>query len=135
MYTYEEFLKSDLSLVILCEGEIVFSSSETAIKPLIRFIEAKEIPTLAVTIFDRYVGRAAALLMAQIRPILVKTPVVSEAGEMVLVELGIPFEADERVKYLMGVASEDMCRWEKMSLGMSPEQFWLVLEQSGETGP
>lgn len=127
-YSFERFKRSRWSLVILSEGRIIFKSRARSISPLIRYLESQPRSQQDSVIFDKYVGRAAALLMVLIAPIHVHTPVISEGGDQILSQYGIPFTAERTVKYLMGEASEDMCRWEKASSGKTPEAFWQDLD-------
>jgi len=119
-------------MVILEADRVIFRSRAAAIKPVIRFIKSggRERGADSLVIYDKYVGRAAALLMSLVSPKLVCTPVLSESGEQTLKQFDIPFQADRRVKYLMGIASADMCKWEKMTLGKTPEEFWAMLTAS-----
>ena len=128
MYSYDKFIISRWSLVIMAEGRIVFRSRASAIKPLIRFLKSDQIEEDALTIYDKYVGRAAALLMVRVKPLEVRTPVISEGGREVFEKFGISYIAQRQVKYLMGVASDEMCRWEKMTVGKTPDEFWDVLK-------
>ena len=126
MYSYDKFINSKWSLVIMAEDRIIFRSRASAIKPLIRFLKSDQIEE-ALTIYDKYVGRAAALLMVRIKPLKVHTPVISEGGREVFKKFGIPYKAQRQVKYLMGMASDEMCRWEKMTVGKTPDEFWDML--------
>jgi len=127
MYSFDRFIKSSWSLVVLAEGRIIFRSRASAIKPLIRFIRSDLTSSSHLVIFDKYIGRAAALLMVLIKPVRVHTPVISEGGRQVLDKYQIPYEARKQVKYLMGMASDEMCRWEKMAAGKTPEEFLKML--------
>lgn len=124
MYSFDRFIKSPWSLVVLAEGRIIFRSRASSLKPLVRFLKLELNNNSQLVIFDKYIGRAAALLMTLIKPVRVSTTVISEGGRQVLTEYDIPFEARREVKYLMGVASEKMCRWEKMAIGKTPEEFF-----------
>ncbi|UCG62579.1 MAG: DUF1893 domain-containing protein [Candidatus Zixiibacteriota bacterium] len=128
MYSFDKFIESKWSLVVLAEDRVVFRSTASAIKPLIRFMKSDYGQYREMLIYDKYIGRAAALLMVLIGPKKVYTPVISEGGQEILTKYGIPFEAQKKVKYLMGVASDEMCRWEKMTIGKSPEAFWDILK-------
>ena len=126
---FYKFIKSQWSLVIIAGGRILFRSKASAIKPLIKYLKSDKADAEEVTIYDKYVGRAAALLMVRIKPVLVRTPVISEGGAEVFEKFGVPYRAQRRVKYLMGVASDEMCRWEKMTIGKTPDEFWELLTQ------
>ncbi len=132
MYTLRQFLDSDLSLAIYEGEKELFNSRASDLEPLVQFLEGKTPAGDSLVIFDRYVGRAAALLISRIKPQKVLTGVISENGSQVLDDASIPFEAGERAKYLMGVASEDMCRWEKLSLGKSSEELLSELMKMRE---
>jgi hypothetical protein len=127
MYTFERFKKSSWSLVILSEGRPIFRSRARGILALRKFLKRENAPSDELTVYDKYIGCAAALLMALIKPARVRTPVVSEAGKAALIKYGIPFEAEREVKYLMGIASDEMCRWEKISIGKTPKEFLHML--------
>lgn len=123
-YSFEQFKRSRWSLVILSGGRIIFKSRAKAITPLVRYLKSSPDTRPGLVIYDKYIGRAAALLMALIDPAEVYTPVISDGGAQTLKKYGISHHADRQVEYLMGEASDDMCRWEKASLGKTPEQFW-----------
>ncbi len=102
----------------------MFRSRASALKPLRRYLLTDRSEHRDIVIYDKYVGRAAALLMALIRPQEVQTAVISEGGEATLSEHGILYTAMRRVKYLMGIASDGACQWEKIAIGKSPREFW-----------
>ena len=128
MHTLEQFLAGGDSLNVYRGEEMIFSSESSDLKPLIDFIDSAEEMSGELTFFDKYVGRAAGLLMALVKPCMVYAGVISEGGAETLEKYDIPFEAGRRVKYLMGVASGDMCQWEKLSLGKDPQQLWDLLK-------
>jgi uncharacterized protein DUF1893 len=132
MYTLRQFLDSDLSLVIYKGGQELFNSKASDLEPLVQFLESARPADKGLVVFDRFVGRAAALLISTLEPEKVYTGVISENGAQVLDDASIPFEAHEKAKYLMGLASDDMCRWEKLSLGKSPEQLLSELKKMRE---
>lgn len=129
MYTFDQFKQSGKSLVILKDDQIVFESNLNALEPLIQFIKEKRHLEGGFVIYDKYIGRAAALLMTFLKPKKVYTPVISQFGREEFERFGIDYQFDKEVKYLMGVASEKMCRWEKMTVGKTPEEFWTMLTE------
>lgn len=128
MYSFDSFINSKWSLVITAGDRVVFRSQASGIKGLVRFLRAGIANEDDTVIYDKYVGRAAALLMTLIKPVKVYTPVISEGGKEVFEKHDIPYKAQRTVKYLMGIASDEMCRWEKMCIGKSPKEFWDVLK-------
>ena len=123
MQTLSEFTAGDRNFVVVVNGAEVFSSTKSDLLPILDYLDSDRSDHTGAILFDRYIGRAAALLMTILQPAHVYTPVISKGGRAVLEEHGIEFEATETVEYLMGVASDGMCRWEKLSLGKSPAEF------------
>jgi len=120
----QEFLESGASLVAVQGERIVFRSESNDLRPLPELIIEQDMAEGGLLLFDKYVGRAAALLMTRLRPAKVFAGIISAGGAETLCRFEIEFEAGEEVEYLMGVASDGMCRFEKMALGKSPDEFW-----------
>jgi len=128
MYNFEKFVESKWSLVIIGKGKIIFKSQASGIKPLVTFMKNDMgNNNQDLVIYDRYIGRAAALLMVLINPSKVYTPIISEGGSDVLKKYKITYFAQQQVKYLMGYASDKMCRWEKIAMNKTPQELWEVL--------
>lgn len=121
-----EFKKSGKSLTIFDGEKIVFSSEKDALEPLIEFIKLNS-SFENLIIFDKYIGRAAAMLMTLLKPKKVYTPVISQFGKEVFEKHKISCEAEKEVEYLMGIASDSMCQWEKLSVGKSPQEFLEIV--------
>ena len=126
----ESFLESGKSLVIRAKDQIVFESDDSDLKPLLEYIQKFGPDYGQPVIFDKYVGRAAALLMTLVKPSRVCAGVLSENGKAALEEAALAVEYGSIVKYLMDVASHNMCRWEKMSLGLDAGQFYDQLREN-----
>jgi len=132
MLTLEKFLSSQLSLLVYKDDNLIFESTDSDLIPLMKFIEFNGFDQSNLTIFDSHIGRAAALLIALIQADMVYTGVISESGALVLEENKIPCEANDKVQYLMGVASEAMCKWEKLAVDKTPQQLYKqLLENQG----
>lgn len=129
MISLEEFTNLKESLIIFQNEEIVFSSFDSDIIPLVKFIDQKIKLSGKIIIFDKYVGRAAGLLMTKASPFFVYTPMISENAVNLFIEYEIDFEATKIVKYLMGEASNEMCQWEKLSIGKYPDEFYLLAKE------
>ncbi len=67
MYSYDRFKKSPWSLVVISDGRIIFRSRASALKPLVRYLTSRREQGDRVVIYDKYVGRAAAMLMTLIQ--------------------------------------------------------------------
>jgi hypothetical protein len=134
MMDLDQFLKSDKSLTVYHGSEIVFESSASDLRGLTEYLDMPRPMVGAVIIFDRYVGRAAAALMLLAKAERVFAGTISEAGAAELNDRGIDFESGRTVKHLMGVASDGMCRWEKMALEYTPQQLLEQLRRIYRSG-
>lgn len=123
MLTLNEFAQGDRNFVVVVDGKEVFSSTRSDLIPILDYLDSERTGHKDAVLFDRYIGRAAALLMTMLKPAMICTPVISKGGRAVFEEFQIAFEATEMVEYLMGVASDGMCRWEKLAQGKSPSEF------------
>lgn len=123
MYTLNQFAKSRWGLVVYQQQKVIFCSQASALKPLLRYIDEKRLNRKQVEIFDKYTGRAAALLISLIKPDKLYTPVISHAGIKVLLDKKIKFICHKRVKFLMNIASIDMCQWERLARNKSAHTF------------
>jgi len=129
MYTLSQFVKSGWSLVIYKQKRVFFRSQASDLKPLINYIKNKGLPKEELVIFDKYVGRAAALLIILIKPMKLYTPVISQGGFVVLKNKKISFEYMKKVKYLMNIASNAMCQWEKLAQNKSARTFLNLVKK------
>jgi len=128
MYSLEQFLNNKLSLAIHQNGQVIYKSQESALKPLIQYIKLYGFSKKKLQIYDKYTGRAAALLFSLIRPFNISTSVISKSAEEVLKRDNIPYKALKKVDFLMDIASEDMCKWEKMASKCTASEFWNLVK-------
>ncbi len=129
MFTLEQFKDSKQSLVICHGDKIAFESPESALRPLVEYLEKRLLTDQPITMFDKCIGRAAASLMAMAGADRVHGLVVSDGGAQTLEDADISFQAEKRVEYLMGTASENMCRWEKFAVSHTPEELLAELRR------
>lgn len=128
--TLTEFLASPHSLCIYHGDHLAFSSAASDLRGLVEYLDGATGRVDGITIFDRYVGRAAAMLFVLAHASLVYAGVVSAGGSQFLAENNIPLIADRTVPMLTDIASADMCRWEKLSFGRSPEELLSALRDA-----
>jgi len=136
----EDFKTGLASLVISRDGTIIFDSEAGGLEPLLQFFKENAIDSFeaveksgftGLTVYDKYIGRASALLLTVLKPVFVYTPVISQFGREELEKAGIFYRADKEVKFLMGVASDALCNWEKLTIGMEAEDFIAELKVRG----
>ena len=128
MYSLEKFEKSDWSLAAVKNKIIIFQSKSSGLKPLIKLIKKFSSRSAKLVVYDKIIGQAAALLLAYLKVSQVYTPLISQAGVLVLKKHHIEFEAKKRVKHIMDFASQELCHWEKLAKNKTPKKFWLLVK-------
>lgn len=123
MESLSEFLESGLSLAVYHGYERAYESREPDLRALVTYLSIHVAPNAPITLYDKYVGRAAALLMTLISPVRVLAGLISDGGRRVLDEAGIEWRAQSRAQFLMGAASDGMCKWEKLAAGKTAEEL------------
>jgi hypothetical protein len=121
---FNEFLVSNDKLRVYSGDRLIFTSSRDGLSSLIEYIDKLSPLKKDVSVFDRVVGNAAALLLKRIFCREVYGPLGSELAVKTLRRFGIDYHFAEIVPYIRGRGQEGMCPMEKLSLGKSPEEFY-----------
>ena len=79
-------------------------------------------------VYDKVVGRAAALLLAYGKVKKVLTPLISRGGLLVLKRGGIKVEYKKMVKNILNSAGDDLCPMEKLSQGKNSVEFAKIMK-------
>jgi len=132
MYTdlFSAFLASDDTLRIYLGDELIFSSEKNRLLPLMEYIALplKDAGEQPVTIFDKVMGNAAALLAVKANCREVYSPLGSELGIKTLERFGIEYHLSEIVPYIMRPDGKGMCPMERLSVGKEPEEFYREMQ-------
>lgn len=112
----KEFLeKEQLTLVIVKEGKVIFSSKDKGIKPMYTAVcELKE-KLSGSSAADRVIGKAVAMLCKYANIKELHTKIISEAAVKVLEEGKIIFTYEKSSPYIKNRDKTDMCPVEKLS--------------------
>jgi len=121
---FSEFLVSNDKLQVYSGDRLIFTSSKDGLLSLLEYMARFSPLKKDVTVFDRVVGNAAALLLKRISCREVYSPLGSELAVKALCRFGIEYHFTEVVPYIRGRGQQDMCPMEKLSLGKSPEEFY-----------
>ena len=125
---FSEFLKSADSLRIFDEGKLIFSSTSDRLLPLLEFMDRYGFNHKELTVFDKIIGNAAALLSVKAGCTEACSPLGSEAGVATLKRFSVKYHFDETVP-LIRQPNGDICPMEKMSAGKEPEEFYLIMKK------
>lgn len=129
MYTdlYCAFLESGDTLHIYREKALIFSSDKDRLLPLMDYLSKRQ-PEEPVTIFDKIMGNAAALLSVKAKASEVYSPLGSELGIKTLKKHNIKYHLDKVVPFIMRPDGKEMCPMEKLSIGKKPEEFYSEMK-------
>jgi len=127
---FKEFLRTKDTLWIEADGEVIYRSCEQGITPLVRYLGEFESPPEGGVVYDKVVGNGAALLLKLACCGEVYGAVGSQLAAVMLDELGISYHFLKFVPYILNRTGEQMCPFEKLSLGKSGEEFYELAKQA-----
>ena len=125
---FREFLKSGNSLWVYKDGRSLFTSSKGGILPLLEYIETLAPHHRQITIFDKVVGNAAALLSVKAAVEEINSPLGSELAVKTLRDYDIKYHFSETAPYIINRSQDDMCPMEKLSLDKDPDEFYTAIK-------
>ena len=129
LHLFSEFLVSNNTLRVYKEDRLIFASSKDGLLPLLEYVDKFAPYEKDVTVFDRVVGNAAALLLKKLLCSEIYSPLGSELAAKTLSNFGISYHFTETVPYIQNQNREDMCPMEKLSLNKHPEEFYQALRE------
>lgn len=121
---FSGFLASSDTLRVYSKDKLIFASSKDGLLSLLEYTSKFSHCRGDITVFDRVVGNAAALLLTRIFCREVYSPLASEPAVKTLRHFGIGYHITETVPYIRGRGREDICPMEKLSLNKNPEEFY-----------
>lgn len=111
----EHLEKEKLTLAVVKDGKLIYSSSDKGIKPLyIAYVE--KIDLVGSSVADRVTGKAAAMICANGSVKELNTKVISDNAINVLKETNIEFKYDIHTPYIKNRDKSGMCPVETLSL-------------------
>jgi hypothetical protein len=132
---FAEFKRSRETLRIYRGNKCVFKSDKADLSPLMDYISSLKTGSGRVSILDKVMGNAAALLSVKAGASEVYSPLGSELASRTLKENRVEEHLEERVPFILARNGVDMCPMEKLSLYKSPDEFYAALKNnSGKRG-
>ena len=125
---YNSFLASDDTLRIYDDDTLVFSSSKERLVPLMEYIASRTDNQQPVTVFDKVMGNAAALLSVKVNAGEVSSPLGSELAVSTLAKYNIVYHLAATVPFILRADGVRMCPMEEMSIGKTPDEFYTALK-------
>jgi len=124
---FNEFLTGGNTLQVFEDNELVFTSNKDRLLPLLEYIEDFAPYHREVVIFDKIMGRAAALLCVKASCQEVYSPLGSQLAIEALDKYGIRYHLTQIVPYIQKADQKDMCPMERLSLDKGPEEFYEAI--------
>ena len=126
---FRKFLKSEDTLRVYRDNELLFTSRKERLLPLLEYIDNFTPDKQQVLIFDRVMGNAAALLCAKVACKETYSPLGSQLAVRTLDKYGIKYHFVKVVPYIHRPHSEEMCPMEKLSIDKEPDEFYHAIKE------
>jgi hypothetical protein len=127
---FTEFMKGDDTLRIYNGDRLVFASKKERLLPLMEYLGGPGLQYRNVTIFDKVMGNAAALLSVKAGSREVWSPLGSDLAVKTLDRYNIAHHLKATVPYITQADGQTMCPMEKLSIDKNPDEFYRVLQAS-----
>jgi len=125
---FDEFLTSNNTLHVYEDSKLIFASDKDRLLPLVEYIDKSASKHRDVVIFDKIIGRAAALLCIKADCREIYSPLGSQLAIEVLEQHGIGHHLSQIVPCIQKPDHKGMCPMELLSIGKEPEEFYKLLK-------
>jgi hypothetical protein len=117
------------NLVIVKEGEVLFSSRERGVAPFFHAVQSMGEGLHNAALADRIVGSAVAMLCLHAGIIAVYAVIASQRALDILEEQGVSITSENVVPYISNYDRTDLCAFEKLAANcQSPAQLLAALQ-------
>jgi len=127
-YNLDYFSSRGWAFVLVRGGKILYKSKSQGLKPLIFCVKNYKAQMRGATVYDKVIGRAAALLLVYGGVKKVLTPTVSRGALIVLKRGGAKVEHGKIVKNILNNTGNNLCPMEKMSQGKNSAEFAKMMK-------
>jgi hypothetical protein len=125
---FDEFVAGSNTLRVYKGNKLIFASDKDRLLPLIEYLEKSGPRHRGVVIFDKILGRAAALLCIKANCREVWSPLGSRLATEVLGKRGIKYHLTSTVPCIQKPDQTEMCPMEALSIGKEPEEFYRLIK-------
>ncbi len=123
---FDEFLTSKNTLRVYKGSKLIFTSDKDKLLPLVEYIHKFASKYRNIVIFDKIIGRAAALLCIKANCREVYSPLGSQLAIEVMEKYSIKHHLTQIVPCIQK-PNKDMCPMETLSIGKDPEEFYQLI--------
>jgi len=125
---FDYFTATEDTLRVYHGPELVFSSKDDGLAPLVDYVTKFAPVTGEVLVLDRVVGNAAALLLKLALCTEVWSSLGSERAARTLASFGIRYHFVSKVPYILNRQNSDVCPFEKLSMGKTADEFYETIK-------
>ncbi|HEX7363575.1 MAG TPA: DUF1893 domain-containing protein [Dehalococcoidia bacterium] len=125
---FDQFVTSSHTLRVYKSDKIIFSSEKDRLLPLVEYLDKFGSRHRKIVIFDRILGRAAALLCVKANCQEVYSPLGSQLAIGILGKRGIKYHFSRTVPCILRPDSTEMCPMELLSIGKDPDEFYRLIK-------
>jgi hypothetical protein len=119
----EYFIDKKLAFALIKENKILYKSKKQRLEPLLFCLKKYKKQMRGAMVFDKVVGRAAALLLCYGGVKKVLTPTITRNALVVLARGGAEVKYKKIVKNILNRTGDDLCPMEKLSRGKTVKIF------------
>jgi hypothetical protein len=127
-YNLDYFSSRGWAFALVKEGKILYHSKSQGLRPLIFCIKNYKAQMRGATVYDKIIGRAAALLLCYGGVKKVLTLVISRGALIVLQRGGAEVKYGKITRQIFNQQGTDLCPMEKLSRGKSVQKFCKILD-------
>lgn len=125
-----EQLNNGIYTCALCKGDIIYTSTERGVKPLLDWLD-NNINLKDFSAADKVVGKAAAFLYVLLEVKDVYAPVMSESAFYTLARNGVQPYCDKLVKRIINRTSTGFCPVEEAVMAITePKEAINIIKNS-----
>jgi len=125
---FKKFQREKDTLWILGENKVKYKDRQKGIKPLVRLLNQKQLPLKYKIVFDKIIGRAAALLLVYAGVSEVHAVLGSRAATKVFLKYKVYFQFQKTVPRILNQEKCDICPFEKRAKNKTPVQFYKMVK-------
>ncbi|MDP7180060.1 MAG: DUF1893 domain-containing protein [Candidatus Woesearchaeota archaeon] len=126
---------SKYSLVLVSDGNVVFSSQKSGLRPLMECVDEFRGKLNKCEVHDKVIGLAAARLIVYSGMIdCVRTLTCSKLGEELLRKHDVDVKAESMVDNILTIDKMSICPMELKAIGINNENFYLAMKKRFEDG-
>jgi hypothetical protein len=126
-YNLAYFSGKNWAFVLTKNNKILYRSKKQGLRPLVFCLKYKKDQLKNAIVFDKIIGRAAALLMIHGQVKSAMTPVISRSALAEFRKEKIETEYGNTTEKIINRKGDDICPMEKLSKGKNARQFAEIM--------